>query len=334
MALPYRGKVRWFWGDTLRLAHPLGHFQTAGATSMLPQDGGLDPAVGIDLTYFIDQGGFSRPMAPLKEPGLVWIDGLLSVADNLGNEVMLAHFTRRKDLATELEHGLLRYDDTQDIFVRVATFEKQNTWRHPRGQATLHAGYWYFAHPFATTRVRATLEDVLNPEAYEALAESSNELEKSIYRWQSVAPPISQKSEANRMAANSPSELVPLLQLQAADTHKPILAHAGSIRWNAHRKCWVLITVQQMGSSYLGEVWYAEAPEIQGPWSNAVKIVTHEKYSFYNPVQHAFFDRDGGKFIYFEGTYTNSFSGNTVATPRYEYNQVMYRLDVDDPRLR
>ena len=26
-------------------------------------------------------------------------------------------------------------------------------------------------------------------------------------------------------------------------------------------------------------------------------------------------------------------SGNPVATPRYEYNQVMYRLDLSDPRL-
>ena len=37
--------------------------------------------------------------------------------------------------------------------------------------------------------------------------------------------------------------------------------------------------------------------------------------------------------IYFEGTYTREFSGNPVATPRYDYNQLMYRLDLADPRL-
>jgi hypothetical protein len=37
--------------------------------------------------------------------------------------------------------------------------------------------------------------------------------------------------------------------------------------------------------------------------------------------------------IYFEGTYTQTFSGNPEATPRYDYNQIMYRLDLDDPRL-
>ena len=39
------------------------------------------------------------------------------------------------------------------------------------------------------------------------------------------------------------------------------------------------------------------------------------------------------RLIYFEGTYSRTFSGNPVATPRYDYNQVMYRLDLADPRL-
>jgi len=37
--------------------------------------------------------------------------------------------------------------------------------------------------------------------------------------------------------------------------------------------------------------------------------------------------------IFFEGTYTHSFSGNPEQTPRYDYNQVLYKLDLDDPRL-
>jgi hypothetical protein len=50
-------------------------------------------------------------------------------------------------------------------------------------------------------------------------------------------------------------------------------------------------------------------------------------------VQHAFLDQDGGRRIYFEGTYSASFSGNSETTPRYDYNQILYRLDLDDPRL-
>ena len=111
--------------------------------------------------------------------------------------------------------------------------------------------------------------------------------------------------------------------------------HFGSVRWNEFRNCWIAIAVEQAGkSSYLGEVWYGEAPEITGPWRRVRKIVTHDEYSFYNPVQHGFFDQEGGRFIYFEGTYSETFSGNKFPTPRYDYNQIMYRLDLADPRLR
>jgi hypothetical protein len=55
---------------------------------------------------------------------------------------------------------------------------------------------------------------------------------------------------------------------------------------------------------------------------------------FYKPTQHPFFDEDGGRIIYFEGTYTNSFSGNPEKTPGYEYNQMMYRVDLTDERLK
>ena len=83
----------------------------------------------------------------------------------------------------------------------------------------------------------------------------------------------------------------------------------------------------------MGEVWYAEADTPLGPWVYARKIVTHDKYSFYNPKQHPMFDKDGGRIIFFEGTYTATFSGNPDPTPRYDYNQIMYQLDLSDPRL-
>ncbi len=333
LAVPYRGKVRWFWGDTNRPAHPLGHFQTAGATSLLPQDGGLKPSVGIDLTYFTREDGFSRPMAPLAEGGLVWIDGVLTVPDDAGREVLIAHYSRRKSLETQLEHGLMRYNDEHDRFEKLKVLDEKNSWRHPRGQATLHAGYWYFAHPFATTRVKASLADVQNPESYEAFGSVTAADGTRSYAFSSAIEPIDQKSEAAALKQAAKDRPAPQLQLVAADSGKPVTAHAGSIRWNEHRQRWVLICVQIGGTSFLGEVWYAEAEHISGPWRKAIKIATHEKYSFYNPVQHAFFDEDNGRRIYFEGTYTLTFSGGTQPTPRYEYNQMMYRLDVDDPRL-
>lgn len=35
--------------------------------------------------------------------------------------------------------------------------------------------------------------------------------------------------------------------------------------------------------------------------------------------------------IHFEGTYTTMFSGNKQPTPRWEYNQVLYQLDLSKP---
>jgi hypothetical protein len=37
--------------------------------------------------------------------------------------------------------------------------------------------------------------------------------------------------------------------------------------------------------------------------------------------------------IFFEGTYTHTFSGNPEPTPRYDYNQMLYKLDLSDGRL-
>ena len=95
--------------------------------------------------------------------------------------------------------------------------------------------------------------------------------------------------------------------------------------------------VEPLVAVELGNAWreaqLAEAAEPTGPWQWARKIVTHDKYTFYNPVQHPFLDAEGGKVIYFEGTYAQTFSGNPVATPRYDYNQIMYRLDLGQPAL-
>ncbi len=123
-------------------------------------------------------------------------------------------------------------------------------------------------------------------------------------------------------------------QLHDVETGKAVMAHRGSVYFNAFRQRWIMIAVQADGSSPLGEIWYSESDSLQGPWRHARKIATHDKYSFYNPKQHPQFDQQAGRFIFFEGTYTHTFSGNTEITPRYDYNQILYRLDLADERLK
>ena len=118
----------------------------------------------------------------------------------------------------------------------------------------------------------------------------------------------------------------------------PVRNHHSTVYWNAYRKRWVMVLVQAGGTSNLGEAWYAEAAAPQGPWRWTVKVATHaaphDDNDFYNPLQHPTFAKEGGRFIYFEGTYVNTFSGNPNPTPWYNYNQLMYRLDLSDPQLK
>jgi len=127
-------------------------------------------------------------------------------------------------------------------------------------------------------------------------------------------------------------------RLKDFESGSDVRLHRASVSWNDYRNSWVMIGNQFFGDSLLGEVWFAEAPTPEGPWENAVKVVTHhngsENYTFYNPKQHPYFSEEGGRYIYFEGTYANTFSGNPTATPLYDYNQMMYRLDLSTiPRL-
>jgi len=117
------------------------------------------------------------------------------------------------------------------------------------------------------------------------------------------------------------------------DSGKHVINHGGSAGSNAYRDRWIMVFGEAFGSSLLGEIWYSEAAAPEGPWTKTRKIITHDDYSFYNVSYHPQFDQSGGRLIYLEGTYTASFSGNTDPTPRHDYNQVMYRLDLANPRL-
>ncbi|HEX5104816.1 MAG TPA: hypothetical protein VFV87_13440, partial [Pirellulaceae bacterium] len=219
---------------------------------------------------------------------------------------------------------------------------------HPDGQPlrdTTGGDWTLFAAPFPLVRVPSTAEafrDLTRYEAFTCLKPGTrlddpqidrDELKRARYAWRKNTPPIGPAEQARLTKKGLLKPHEGLLQLRDAETSKPVAAHAGSVCWNAFRKRFVLIVCELYGTSLLGETWYAEADSPVGPWVFATKIVTHEKYSFYNPKQHPFFDQEGGRLIYFEGTYTHTFSGNEHKTPRYDYNQIMYRLDLADERL-
>ncbi len=349
----YRGKLLWLWGDTNRVRYPLGHFGTAGATSEMPGHGGLPPAKGVDLTYFTGSDGFSRPMWQLGEPGPVWTDGLISVRDAAGRERLVAHYSRMKDLGTRLSHGLGVFDDEASKFERIKELPPGEKWRFPKGHAVrvkdADGDFIYFGGetPLPMVRVKATYEAIIDPDAYEAFTCLStpsldgkappvvrDEAGHPVYRWTRDAPPLTPEQERMLISAKQIPEADARWQVRDIESGKAVTVHEGSVNWNAFLKKWVLVFTERGGTSFLGEAWFAEAGSPLGPWRDARKIVTHDNYSFYGVAHHAVFDEEDGRFIHFEGTYTNTFVKNAVPTPRYDYNQITYRLDVTDKRLR
>ncbi len=352
-AVQFKDAVYWFWGDTACMRYPLGLFRTAGAKTAIPS-AESDPAVGIAFDYFVDKSGFARAMMPLPQrpEGVIWIDGVCTVPDKKGVEKLVAHYSRRKSLAKQLEHGIAVFDDERSLFVPTNELPLDEQWRFPHGHpVVLEEGgqTWLLCgHPALNVRVPKTLKDVLDPKRYEAFT-CAIEMEKNrpirlktnsdgnpIWHWQSDLPPIGSEQEAELVKAGKlKPEQTRFYPTNVADPKERVRLHSGTVRWNEHRKRWVMLVGQVGGkSSLIGEVWYAEAQHPTGPFPMAVKVVTHDKQSFYNVCHHAFLDREGGRFIHFEGTYTSDFSGNPDKTPRYEYNQILYRLDLDSAALQ
>jgi hypothetical protein len=344
----YRGKIHWFWGDTNRPSYPLGNFHVPGAVSDLPAKGGLNPAQGVDLTYFVGDDGFARPMAQMPGEGLTWIHGLVVLRDAKKGERMFAAYMKVKAPLDVYQHGLAEFDDQSKSFRKVAAFESDAP-VYPGGHpVVLRDGgtdYVYFCRPYPLVRVGASAESLAklgDYEAYTCLMPGSRLERTQIdrgsdgkirYGWKRNTPAVGPAEQAKLISDKHLKPDEALLQLHDRETGKAVSAHAGSVYWNEFRRRWVMITVEHFGTSLLGEIWYAEADSPLGPWVYAVKVVTHDRYSFYNPKQHPFFDERGGRTVYFEGTYTHTFSGNTDQTPRYDYNQIMYMLDLEDPKV-
>ncbi len=350
----YGGRLFWMWGDTNRPSYPLGNFEMSGAFSDLPGCGGLNPDMGVNLEYIVGDDGFSRPICPLDEPGVVWLDGLMSVEGPEGGKRMVAHFARLRGLGEVLERGIVAFDDGSRTFRPVFRGEPDaaaftNT-AHAFGVRSGGSDYYYFSSPSPLAvrmRVKATWKCVTDPNRYEILAAREGQSprascmhlgaksDEAVYCWMSFGE---LKRSGGRDVENLGEELRQerkRARIADIETGKAVSPHNGTVYYNAYRGRWIAIFVQEGGeSSYLGEVWYGEADTPAGPWGYARRIVTHDGYSFYNPKQHPYFDQAGGGRVYFEGTYSCTFSRSSeYPTPRYDYNQIMYRLDLSDKRL-
>jgi hypothetical protein len=333
IATPYRGKIYWFWGDTDRASYPLGNFGASGATSPPPGQPGADPLRGIDFTYFVGADGFSKPICPDFGPGLQWIESVLTIKHD-GEEKLVARVASVPGLAKPHDWHVAVFNDEKETFESVVRWEidEPHDSAHPF-RASVNGQEYFYLYP--NYRVPARLGSLTNLSEYEALTcltGATNVLrdpQGSIrYEWRQGEPRL----HSGRVRRLIHSGLVQTNEVWKRPldvrTGAAVDLPRGSVAWNAFRQRWVMIA-----SGRPGEVWFSEADTPTGPWVYARQVVGHENYNFYNPVHHSFFDQEAGRIIYFEGTYTDSFSGAKAKTPRYDYNQIMYRLELDHPQL-
>lgn len=302
----YEGKMFWVWGDTTMPNYPLGIFNASSATTALQPLATFEPPLRLPFDYFRDARGRPRGVADIPGKGPTWISAYVSLPDKRGRQHLVGSYMKVTPPLEAYERGLCVWNDRSAKLERLKVlWEKSAEHPKPPPLPDGHPAFWrdadgkewvLFGNPLPTLRCPATFE-----------------------AWQDAA---------------TWETLTPQATLVSGADGKPVKPHSGSIAWNPWRKRWVTVFMEWFGKpSAFGELWYAEADAPTGPWGKAVKILSHDNYTFYNPRLHPEFTATNSPFLIFEGTYTQQFADHPQPTPRYDYNQILYRLDLDDPRL-
>lgn len=302
----HQGKLFWAWGDTTLARYPLGIFDTTSATTSLKPFEIFQPPLRPCFNYFHDSDGRPRGVAKMPGSGPTWLGGYVSLPDQSGQSRLVATYVKIQPPLEAYECGLCVWNETSSSFepLRVVWSKSQQSPKPPVVPDG-HPAFWtdesgqdfvLFGNPLPRVRCRARFEAWSDPAQWELLE--------------------------------------PQKDIVSASDQKPIVPHTGSIAWNEFRQRWVTVFMQSFGKpSSFGELWYAESPSPTGPWGPAIKILSHNNYTFYNPRLHPEFSDQDPRVLIFEGTYTQQFADHPQPTPRYDYNQILYRLDLDDPAL-
>jgi hypothetical protein len=302
----YHGKLFWAWGDTTLANYPLGIFDMTSATTAGQPLPSFEPPIRLRFDYFTNETGRPRGVAKMPGSGPTWVSGYVSLPDKQGVAHLVGTYIKVKPPLEAYEQGLCVWNDATASFERHRIlWSKSDAAPHkppgPEGQPAFwkdpQGKEWVlFGNPLPTLRCPATFEAWQNPAQWELL------------KPQGTLPSVTDA--------------------------RPVKPHSGSIAWNPYRQRWVTVFMEAFGKpSAFGELWYAEADAPAGPWGKAVKVLTHQNYTFYNPRLHPEFTTPTSPILIFEGTFTIQFADHPAPVPRYDYNQILYRLDLDDPAL-
>jgi hypothetical protein len=302
----HRGKLFWAWGDTTLPGYPLGIFHMTSATTAIRPLAAFEPPLRLKLDYVTDAQGRPRGVAKMPGSGPTWVSGYVSLPDKGGTPRLVGTYVKIEPPMEAYECGLCVWNDrTAQFELLRVVWSKSDARPKPPPVPDGQPAFWNDPQGKAWVLFGAALPTLRCPATFEAWQDSST--------WEVLKP----------------QETLP-----GAGDGKPVKPHSGSIAFQPWRRRWVAVFMEAFGKpSAFGELWYAEADAPTGPWGKAVKILSHDNYTFYNPRIHPEFTAPGLPMLIFEGTYTAQFADRPRPTPRYDYNQVLYRLDLDDPRL-
>lgn len=342
----WQNRLLSFYGDTLGPANI--NLSGSGAEIDLSRPGVPDRR--LPLQFFVDEDGFARKMVVLPETGFVWIETAvpLLVGKNNNKTVLGMRYVLHKTLEKAVETGYAVFDIARGRFIPVKRVKSDRQHKSARATPVKYNGDSGFClQPWE--RVANRLSAFIKPEEYEyysclretALASISvdacridgrnfvverDKSGKPLMRWRKNTLPYNAIVQRQLLQQGCIEADEVWLRLAELGSGKRLRDFTGSISYNKFRERWVMFV---QGDT--GEIWYSEADTYTGPWLYAKKIISHDDYNFYNPVHHAWFDK--GSKVYLEGTYTSFFTEKERKTPRTDYNQVLYRLDLADHRL-
>ena len=305
----YKGRLFWAWGDTTLAKYPLGVFHTTSATSAVQPLASFAPPLRLKMQQFTDDKDVPRGVAKMSGEGPTWLSAYVTLKDAKGVEHLVATYSKIRNHLEEYQRGLCVWNDKTEEFeslrvlwTKAAGNKNDKPPLSPMGNPV----FWKDARGKEWLLLGSPFPSFRCPATFEAWQDSKT--------WEALKP-----QETVRATSGDQPNIKP---------------HAGGITWNAYRKRWVTVFEQSNGKpSSLGELWYAEADSPTGPWGPAVKVLTHENYTFYNPQLHPEFTPSGSPILFFEGTLSDEFARKPPIIPRYNYNQILYRLDLDNPAL-
>ena len=303
----HNGELFWAWGDTNLPRYPLGRFHMTGATTSPHALARFEPPLRVVYDYFTDAAGVPRSICEMEGPGPTWLSGCVSLPDNEGMNRLVGTYVKIQPPLKAYRAGLALWDDQTQHFKHHRDVWKE-TKDNPNKPENLPEGnvvLWTDAEGKRWALFGDPFPHLKCPAQFEAWSDSST--------WE---------------------DLVPQKKVPSKSGDQQVEPHRGAIAWSPFRKRWVTIFTQTLGdSSAFGEVWYAEAESPFGPWRHAVKVLSHQNYTFYNPRLHPHLSAPKPNILLFEGTYSKTFSKTKTPTAKYDYNQILYRLDLDDPAL-